>query len=276
MTLSDEILARDPQLYWPAFETSGTQLEDVSGHGHPGTLGGSYMLGQYGLEAGTTCVQFSPGGYARCTGLPQPGAAAFSVFWVCSINALAPGGTTIYMQHGDNVAKRGWLWLVNTTPQHQFQTWNTAGSVFSTTLTALPIWNKWWHSWCFTHNGSGTTTWYIDGFPQTAPTLTGTPTTVLSTDYFQCLSPYGSTLGHVAYFDKVLTPADVAVLAGFRYDWPFGPMVNAIWPNPPTSGGTSYLSPSDPIVIQQQADTADIRRAVIRDYSAPPPGPITP
>lgn len=269
MGIESEISGRSPVLYWPLDDPTGPAAVDAASGAHPGVYGGAFMTHQYGPEAGTFAAQFSLSGFVRCTGFPQIGSASWSVVWYTTIDLTGTFGNTRFIGHAGSPLTRGWQMGWSTTSGFTLTYWNAAGSPASTSAIGLPTMHLWWHAYAITFNGTQFRVFY-DGLQAGAIlTVSGTMSTVLSTDVFGIDVQKGAVFAHLAYFDHVLSDSDIAVIHGFRYAWPFGPMVNAVWPNPPAGSGSALLSPTDPVVVGITTDTTDIRRAVLHDY---PPG----
>lgn len=268
MTIRTDIQALGPVLYWPLEDATAPAAADDSGHGHTGVYGGPFTLHQYGPEPGTFAAQFAPGGYVTCTGMPQLQAAPFSVVWYVSRNVIVTPSSGIEMGNQPVTLNRGWRSTVINDNTSLITAFNTTGSGATTSAIATPVWNKWWHAYGLVYNGANVFTPYLDGVGGSTATST-TWSGNLSTDTFGWTTPYAAVVAHIAYFDKALTPANISTIHSYRFDWPFGPMINVTWPSPPAGGGGA-LSPSDPVVVDINTDLSDIRSAVRRDYTAGP------
>lgn len=267
MTLRDDILALGPTLYWPLDDLTGAVANDASGHSHPGTYFGPYVLGQYGVYPGTLTAQFAGGGSVTCTGFPQLASASFTVVWFMSVGPNPGGAATPMLQHRSPATNRGWQ-ILGSNVSNQINAWNAAGTLQSGGSITMPVWNRWWHGYAFVYTTGVGFTFYMDDGSANAMAKTDWAS-VLSTDTFGYVAANEARVQNVAYYDKALLVSQINGLLNYKYVWPFGPMANATWGNNPSGpGGTVVLSPTDPIVVQQQTDVSDIRRAV---YGTFPP-----
>ena len=268
MTISADILSRSPVLYWKLDEATGPAASDSSGHGHPGAYGGSFTLHQYGPEPGTFAAQFAQGGFVTCTGFPQIGSAPFSVLWYCARQTQpTPSGGDEWIMGNRNFT-RGYFFHVFSGDTCRTELYQATGTLNSGSAFTIPTWNRWWHAYALVWNGSTTMTMWVDG-SQVVTHTTSNLSTVQSADTFGLNATYPMVVAHLAYYDKALISTDIAAIHSYRYDWPFAPMVNTIWPAPPA--GSTGLNPSDPVVVDINADLSDIHRAVIHDYTTGPP-----
>lgn len=275
MSIETEILAKNPVLYWPLDDPTGPAAVDQSGNGHTGVYGGPFILGSWGAVAGETAAQFGIGGFVRCTGLPQLGSAAFSLIWWMSINVGAPSSTTTLFRHTATGVSRGWFFTVSTTGLAGVTAYRADGTPLASATTSLGGAWKTWHPWVLTYSPGGAMSLGYDGGTVLTLNLTGGLATITAAETFEVAAGAPLIAAHVAYYDRLLSPGEISAIHAYRQDWPYGPPINATWPEPPVGGGGA-LSPSDPVVIDINTDLTDIRRAVIRDFSQPPPGPITP
>ena len=271
MTIATEILGRSPILYWQLDDASGPAASDSSGNGRAGPYGGSWTPHQYGVEPGSFAAQFGAGGFVQRVGLVQPGTLPFTVVWYASYNNLTTPSPTALMSNGGAGVSKGWDFRWNAVNQVSLQAWNTFATPTATPFTTVPIWAKWWHPWAISFNGTTGMSLWCDGTVLVSLTLSGTLSTVTAAETFSAVCNYPGVLAHIAYYDKLLSAADIGAIGGYRFDWPFGPMVNVTWPSPPGSSGA--INPSDPVIIDLNADLADIHRAVIREYPTTPDAP---
>lgn len=271
MTISADILALSPVLYWKLDEATGPAASDSSGHSHPGVYGGPFTLHQPGPEPDTFAAQFASTASVTCTNFPQPGSLPWTVTYYCSRNVVATPAAGDEFVSGSRAATRGAFLRIANTPTYQGVAYTSSGTALAATAQQVPTWDKWWHAYALSWAGSGGLLVYVDGV-QTATTSTLTMGTTLAADTFGLTPPYGAVIAHLAYFDKQLTAPQIATLHGYRYDWPFGPMVNMAYPVI-AGGGGGALSPSDPVVVDINADLSDIRRAVLYDYTTDTPPP---
>lgn len=269
MTIASDILARGPILYWKLDDASGPAASDSSGNGRAGAYGGPFTLGQYGPEPNTRAVQLAAGGIVQRQGVVQLITAPWSWVWYMSINAVATPSNTATVINGAPSFNRGWFTRYNSDNTIQIGYYRSDGVQTTSAAATMPVWNKWWHAHAVVFNGAGAMSYYLDGTLVCSQASQGLSSSVQGGDFLTVGANYGAVYAHFAYFDKALTQADVTAISGYRYDWPFGPMVNAVYPPGPGASG-SNLNPSDPIVIANQQDLSDIRSAVIRTY---PPVP---
>lgn len=265
MTIESDITGLAPVLYWVLDDPTGPAAVDTSGNSHTGVYGGTFMLAQSGPEPGSHAVQFANGGSVTCTGMPQPGTAPWTVVWYATRDTQSTPAVGSEIGHGNPSASRGWYWRQTNIDQSNLQWWTPSTPNTSGTAYATPVWNRWWHAYAVTWNGTSVLTAYIDGAVSQTPSLIGSLITLLSTDTFGVTAIYPSIWAHVAYFDKTLTLAQIGAIASHRYSWPYGPMIDKIpAPGPPAGGGA--LSPTDPVVVDINADLSDVLRAVRRNY----------
>lgn len=264
MSIRTDIQGLGPVLYWPLEDSTAPAAADDSGHGHTGIYGGVFTLRQYGPEPGTFAAQFATGGSVTCTGMPQLASAPFSICWYSSRNVTASPAQGDEISLGLRSASRGVFVAVTNANLAQVFAYSTGGTQQQSTTFAVPIWNKWWHAYTLTF--TPTTSWvlWIDG--ASVISLPQSINTILSTDTFGFTAPYAAVAAHIAYYDKVLTPANIAAIHSHRFDWPFGPMLNVTWPSPPSGGGSAALIPTDPVVVDINADLTNVLRAVRRTY----------
>ena len=252
-------------LYWKLDDATGPAASDSSGNSRAGAYGGSFILHQYGVEPTTFAAQFGASGAVSRVGMVQPGTSAWSVVWYASYNVGATPTDTVVLSNGGASGARGFEVHLNSSQQMYVKWWQTNALVTTTGNTTLPVWNRWWHSFAVTWNGTTGMALYVDGSSATNATSPLAMGTVQSTDTFAIIAGYPAVYSHVAYYDKLLSTADIAAICGYRYDWPFGPMVNLTWPEPPAGGGGA-LSPSDPVVIDINTDLSELKGYVSRQY----------
>jgi concanavalin A-like lectin/glucanase superfamily protein len=270
MSIETDIMGRGPVLYWPLDDATGPAAVDASGNGKHGVIGGSFTTHQYGPEPGTFALQLASGGFVTRTGMPMITSGQFSMCAYISRNHLATPTSGVEWIQGNDSGQRGWFLFANNAGQVQVKAWGAVGSG-TMGLQTTPVWNKWWHAYTVTFQTVNIWTLWIDGTQMATVASNGVPNLANSGDTFGIMAPYPCVYAHVAYFDKLLTTADITAIHSHRFDWPFGPMIDTTWPEPPAgAGGDASLSPSDPVVVGINTDLSDIRRAVRWPV---PPGP---
>jgi Concanavalin A-like lectin/glucanases superfamily len=265
VSIESEILLKNPVLYWPLDDPTGPAAVDASGNGHHGVYGGSFILGSFGANAGETAAQFGIGGFVRINSFPQLGSAPFTVMFWMSVNCTATGATQMLLQHGAPTGTRGWAFNMAISGQNTLSAYRADGTLMTGASGGSQTLAKQWHPWAITYPGASPIQIWYDGTAGATLALVGGLATITGAEYFQVIAGSPLIAAHVAYWDRVLTSTEILAISAYRQEWPYAPPINATWPEPP-AGGSTMLSPSDPIVIQQGQDLTDIRRAVRGEF----------
>jgi hypothetical protein len=201
----------------------------------------------------------------ECTGFPQISAAPYTFMWYEATNSAPTpsGGTT--MHHGSFASHKGWYVNADPSDGKQFYCWMVNSGNYPLNRQVTPTWVKWWHSYTFTFNPPTQFTYYLDGVVMTVDNPYSNPAPATGADPFGFYGVYQHVVAHIAYFDKLLTPAQINQLHSYRVIWPFGPMINAVLGSG-GGGAPAPINPADPVIVDINTDLSDIRAAVIRTY----------
>jgi hypothetical protein len=261
-----------PTAYWPLGDATGPAASEATHNtgSLAGVYGGTFSLGIPTFEVGgSTGLFVNTGGFVRCP-TPLNGAGTYTLGCYASISSFQQAADQVLPSIGDLSFTRG---------MHTYQLANYGrfltncpgkGTNSSGTGTgcgsnlATNIWN--WYELVFDNVGLRVGTIVSGGAPyfNTVPWPPNWPT---AADYVFCQPNFMAVMAHLVIWNRLLTTTERAVLYGHLPTWQYGPPMNYV----PLSGSSSAsLSPTDPVVVDINADLSNIYNAVHHVYTNPP------
>ncbi len=251
MSISSDILALAPYLYWKLDDPTGPAASDSSGNGRAGVYGGAFALHQYGPEPGTFAAQFGATATVQMALPFSPLLAHTYMAWV-SIPAFV-GGINDMMGLGTTGTNGTAIQTTVNAANYSGALYGAAGGL-GVGSSPIPLWNRWWHHVAFSYTVAGTLgSMYIDGI------LTGTNTRLPRTaggDVLYIRTPTQAVMAHFALWNSVLTALQIGVIAAHTPQWPFGQ----------TADNLGGLSSSDPVVSGITTDLSTVLASVRKTY----------
>jgi hypothetical protein len=261
-----------PVAYWPLGDPTGPAASEATHNAGSlaGVYGGTFSLGIPTFEfGGSTGLFVNTGGYVRCP-IPFNGVNTYTVGCYASLSSFQQGAWQWLPAIGDMARTRGgamyqianygkWLTILangNTNTQG-------TGTGENSTL-AGNIWN--WFEWYWDNTGHtvGTVVSNPSVYSNTSP---WPPLWPVAGDFVYCQPNFMAVMAHLVIWNRLLTTTEHNILLGHLPTWQYGPPLDYV---PLSGGGSTSLSPTDPVVVDINADLSNIYSAVHHVYTNPP------
>jgi hypothetical protein len=235
VSIADAILALSPGMYWKLDEGGGTVATNYGSRSLDGTISGSVDLTVPGPEVDTTALRLFLGGQVVSPPMDVVTPGTTSVMLWASTDSTGTNGTVYPIWNvGDpaNRTARGYYML----EQHSAMgspifRFNVGAGVASGTPNAARTYD--WHHYAMTYQtGANGIKFYVDGL--TPSQATGSSiVNCQTTDPFLLRCDEPMVVAHVAYFNRVLTQAEIKTVSDQLSPWPLTQPINT---GPPSGG----------------------------------------